>query len=203
MKSLSAIIISLFAFGAYGQSLINLNPGETTVFSATCVSCPPPPPPVYINVEVPKPYVVPMPGNSHAVIHSTNAKAQGYAKCQTCHSMTSTTPAQVSNSGVFLCSQYNFCSSGTIGGKSNCLSGVTFNHPVTGAQIVDPISKLPIVTGVDMGGYAPNTMTPQCRDCHYPHQTSNAKPQTSMIHEGCMDCHVGVRNSGLKSGISH
>ena len=196
---LSAALLAV-SLGVYAQSLINLNPGETSVFSATCVSCPPPPPPV--TIEVPKPYVVPMPGNSHAVIHSSNAKLQGYAKCQECHSMTSATPAKVSASGVFVCSQYNFCTSGTTGGKSNCLSGVTFTHPVTGAPIVDPISKLPIVTGTGIGGYAPNTMTPQCRDCHYPHKTPGmAESQTSMIHEGCLDCHVAVGNSNRKPGI--
>lgn len=186
------LLVFVFSTPAYAAGPLILLPGETAAVS--CATCPPSP-----VVEVP--VVVPMPGNAHGGIHKNNAKAQGYAKCQECHAKDSLTPAKVGSSGVFLCSKFDFATSGNIGGATDAKVGIGFTHPVTGAPIVDPVSKLPIVTGKGLGGYAPGAQ-PQCRDCHYPHKTAGYKePPKYMITEACLDCHVKAGSSSLKPGI--
>ena len=171
------LILSAFAAITATAADILLSPGQSSSITATCISCPPPPPPVEIIKEVPVEVKVasPRPGNAHAVYHPDSVKKNGYANCITCHSPTSTTPAKVGVAGSFICSQYEFCTSGNIAGKTSCKIGVT------------------------VGGYATGDI-PQCRDCHYPHATIKEPPKKS-IHAGCLDCHKAIGNEDLKPGI--
>ena len=202
MKRLLLSIAALAALTAAAADLL-LAPGQTasTSITATCISCPPPPPPIEIIKEVPVEVKVasPRPGNAHAVYHPDAVKKNGFANCQTCHSPTSTTPAKVGVAGSFICSQYEFCTSGSIAGKTSCKIGVTWNDLLTGDPVIDPVTKDRIVSGGKVGGYATGDI-PQCRDCHYPHATIKEPPKKS-IHFGCLDCHKGVGNEDLKPGI--
>jgi hypothetical protein len=200
MKRLIALTAAALCVSAIAADLL-LSPGGTASITATCISCPPPPPPVEIIKEVPVEVKVasPRPGNAHAVYHPDAVKKNGYANCMTCHSPTSTTPAKVGVAGSFICSQYEFCTSGLIGGKTECKIGVTWNDVLTGDPVIDPITKDRIVSGGKVGGYAPGAI-PACRDCHYPHATIKEPPKKS-IHFGCLDCHKGVGNEDLKPGI--
>lgn len=203
MKKL--LVLLLISSGAIAATI---NPGTSETVS--CTSCPPPTVvevvkevPIEVVKEVPVPTTVPMPGNAHAVSHPNMAIANGWDSCQKCHNPTVAEPAKVGSSGAFLCSQFAFCTNGSTGGSSDCKSGVGFTHPVTGATIIDPVTKTPVITGGTIGGYAKGA-TPQCRDCHYPHKTAGYKePPKSMIHAGCMDCHVGVGKSDLKKGVKN
>lgn len=200
MKRLLLSIAALAALTSTAADLL-LSPGQTSSITATCISCPPPPPPVEIIKEVPVEVKVasPRPGNAHAVYHPDSVKKNGYANCQTCHAPASTTPAKVGPAGSFICSQYEFCTSGLIGGATSCKIGVTWNDLLSGDPVIDPITKDRIVSGGKVGGYAPGAI-PQCRDCHYPHATIKEPPKKS-IHFGYLDCHKGVGNEDLKPGI--
>lgn len=173
MKRLLLSIAALAALTSTAADLL-LSPGQTSSITATCISCPPPPPPVEIIKEVPVEVKVasPRPGNAHAVYHPDSVKKNGYANCQTCHAPASTTPAKVGPAGSFICSQYEFCTSGLIGGATSCKIGVTWNDLLSGDPVIDPITKDRIVSGGKVGGYAPGAI-PQCRDCHYPHAAAS------------------------------
>ena len=194
MKRLLLSIAALAALTSTAADLL-LIPGQTS--SVACVSCQPPPPPIEVVTEVK--VASPRPGNAHGVYHPDSVKKNGFASCQTCHSPTSTTPAKVGVAGSFICSQYEFCTSGNLAGKTSCKIGVTWNDLLTGDPVIDPVTKDRIVSGGKVGGYAPGDI-PQCRDCHYPHKTVKEPPKKS-IHFGCLDCHRGVGNSDLKPGI--
>ena len=198
MKKALLIIAALAAASSMAADLL-LSPGQSASVTATCLSCPPPPPPIEVIKEVIKEVASPRPGNAHAVYHPDSVKKNGFASCQTCHSPTSTTPAKVGVAGSFICSQYEFCTSGNIAGKTSCKIGVTWNDLLTGDPVIDPVTKDRIVSGGKVGGYAPGDI-PACRDCHYPHATIKEPPKKS-IHFGCLDCHKGVGNEDLKPGI--
>ena len=167
-------------------------PGDEVSFSGTitCATCPPPPPPT----------ILALPGNAHAGMHPSEAKAKGYAYCQTCHTPGGTTPAL--SVGKFICSQAQFCQqpAGIPGGKG-CAVGVVAVNPLTGAAMTDPVSTKPIIGGGFLGVYAAGQQV-RCSDCH--NMSRNAgqpEYQQNRIHEGCLDCHVGVGREGLKPGV--
>ena len=198
MKKVIFILAAFVAASSMAADLL-LSPGQSASVTATCLSCPPAPPPIEVIKEVIKEVASPRPGNAHAVYHPDAVTKFGYANCQTCHNPASSTPAKVGKAGSFICSQYQFCSSGSIAGKTDCAIGVTWNDVLTGEPVIDPITKDRIVSGGKVGGYPPGAI-PQCRDCHYPHKTVKEPPKSS-IHAGCLDCHRGLKNSDVKAGI--
>lgn len=128
----------------------------------------------------------PLPGNSHAVVHSQLANQDGGASCRECHGV----PGEAVTAGqTMLCSQYPFR-----------FPGIVMIDPNTGSALADPVSGHLIVTGGEIGGYNAGADV-ECRDCHYPHQRGVKEPEDREIHAGCLDCHRRVGSDSLRPGV--
>lgn len=158
-----------------------INQGDTANVSCAvgpASTCPP--------VATPEPVVVQAPsiGNLHGAIHPTLAKTSR-AACDTCHAV----GKAVVKSDKVICAQFDFLPKGR-----------TLIDPATGVNAVDPVSKTVVTSGGRTAVLKVGDNI-ECKTCHYPHKTSGSSVRESMIHTGCLDCHVGVKNDSLKPGI--
>lgn len=128
-------------------------------------------------------------GNYHGASHPDRAIKYGYESCLQCHNPNN--PVLVNNESV-ICTQYN-------PPPENI--GRTIVDPVTGQEARDPYTNDKII-GSNHLYILKKGDTVTCSNCHNPHRGEQDFFifDKRLIHYGCLDCHVGVGDSGLKGG---